>query len=423
MTVVKRAVTAGLLCALLLSSGCTGKTELDARVQPLVKPYLFSIAGWEVKTLSGQTGSWLAASFANLPFHSRAAEASFQATQGGGEVAEVSAYFADAGRIRTLQSQLDAPGGISATRSGLEAELNSLEKEQNNRAAGVEKIIKRQIRDALAEAGIFNPFASDKIGFPPVNFRLQEMPSLLVISPRDKIEPLREIVLQQDMTLEQREALEASVDKMDVSSLVLGVGGIATYPSLVDYSGGLAWTLETAAHEWAHQYLAFTPLGFRYILDETGISKNYDIATMNESLANIVGKEIGDAVYHKYYAPREPVPSQKDTAASQKWQDDFNSQMRETRKAVDAYLANGQIAEAEALMEQKRLELASQGYYIRKLNQAYFAFNGTYADGPAFVNPIGLELKQLRSKSASLKDFLNTVSRMTSRQDLAESVR
>jgi len=74
-------------------------------------------------------------------------------------------------------------------------------------------------------------------------------------------------------------------------------------------------------------------------------------------------------------------------------------------------------------MEQKRQYLASLGYYIRKLNQAYFAFHGTYADKPAFISPIGLELKQLRGQSSSLKDFLNTTAAMTSRQDLREAVR
>ena len=73
-------------------------------------------------------------------------------------------------------------------------------------------------------------------------------------------------------------------------------------------------------------------------------------------------------------------------------------------------------------MEEKRQYLASQGYYIRKLNQAYFAFYGAYSDKPAFISPIGLELKELRNRSASLKDFLNTVATMKSRQDLRNSL-
>jgi hypothetical protein len=57
-------------------------------------------------------------------------------------------------------------------------------------------------------------------------------------------------------------------------------------------------------------------------------------------------------------------------------------------------------------MEQKRQYLDTRGYHIRKLNQAYFAFHGTYADRPTSISPIGRELKKLRNQSASLKDFL-----------------
>ena len=81
------------------------------------------------------------------------------------------------------------------------------------------------------------------------------------------------------------------------------------------------------------------------------------------------------------------------------------------------------VEQAEKFMEEKRQYLATKGYYIRKLNQAYFAYYGTYADSPTSISPIGAELKKLRSQSASLKDFLETVAAMTSRQDLAGSVK
>ena len=74
-------------------------------------------------------------------------------------------------------------------------------------------------------------------------------------------------------------------------------------------------------------------------------------------------------------------------------------------------------------MERKRQYLASKGYYIRKLNQAYFAFYGTYADSPTSISPIGVEMKELRHQSASLKDFLDTVAVMTSRQDLKAALK
>jgi hypothetical protein len=222
------------------------------------------------------------------------------------------------------------------------------------------------------------------------------------------------------MSLEDMESIESRVDEMGVSSLVVELGGLATYPSYVTDREDIRYVLDTATEEWLHQYLAFKPLGFRYLQDLSGICRNYEIATMNETVASMVSKEIGDIIYGSHYARNETNSTEPDTAASVF---DFNQEMREIRRTVDNYLARGEIEQAEAFMEQKRQFLATKGYHIRKLNQAYFAFHGTYADRPTSISPIGVELKKLRSQSASLKEFLETVAAMTSRQDLAESIK
>jgi len=200
---------------------------------------------------------------------------------------------------------------------------------------------------------------------------------------------------------------------------VVNLGGISTYPSYVTDKADVRFTLDVAGEEWLHQYLSFTPLGFLYVLDLAGIRRDYDIATMNETVAGIVSKEIGGIIYEQYYKGEETGGSEPVAASGF----DFNKEMREIRKAVDDYLARGEIEQAEEFMEQKRQYLAENGYYIRKLNQAYFAFHGAYADSPTSISPIGAEIKELRSRSASLKEFLDTATGMTSRQDLAESVR
>jgi hypothetical protein len=69
-------------------------------------------------------------------------------------------------------------------------------------------------------------------------------------------------------------------------------------------------------------------------------------------------------------------------------------------------------------MEQRRKFLAENGYYIRKINQAYFAFNGLYADTPASRSPIGPKMTELRQLSPSLGDFLRAVSGITSEEEL-----
>ena len=69
-------------------------------------------------------------------------------------------------------------------------------------------------------------------------------------------------------------------------------------------------------------------------------------------------------------------------------------------------------------MEARRKTFAEHGYYLRVLNQAYFAFHGSYATGAAASDPIGPKLEQLRALSPSLQAFLQTTAKLTSVQAL-----
>ena len=50
-----------------------------------------------------------------------------------------------------------------------------------------------------------------------------------------------------------------------------------------------------------------------------------------------------------------------------------------------------------------------RGYAIRKLNQAYFAFHGSYADTPGSVDPIGPALDRLLQATGSVQAFVQAV--------------
>jgi len=374
----------------------------------MVKPYRFSIAQWELRAIPNEVN--------RLVFGKR--------EKVDDEVQVVTEHFSLTEQIKSLESEIAAinAGNKSGDLASLEAELNRLQQQRVALADRVERIIAKQIKEALAEQGIFHPldrYIRLKVGFPPLDFRLEQPPNLLVVSPRDRIESMREITLQQNLSLEEIEDIEAEVDELGVSSLVVELGGLgATYPTFVADNASLQFTINTATEEWLHQYLAFKPLGFLYLLDLTGISRNYEIAIINETAASMVSKEIGAVVCQKYYPGYE-----NSTQQEQETEFDFNREMREIRRAVDIYLAQGEITQAEEFMKQKRQYLVSMGYPIRKLNQAYFAFHGTYADRPTSISPIGVELKKLREQSASVKDFLNTVAAMTSRQDLSASIK
>jgi hypothetical protein len=280
----------------------------------------------------------------------------------------------------------------------------------------VETIIELQIRAVLRQNGIINPFDSVfRVNFPPIAFELAEPPHLLVISPRNQIDRIRDVLLLQNMTTDQMNNIENQVEASGYSALAVELGGLGvTYPTFVNSNSSLHDVLNAATEEWVHQYLAFKPLGFRYVLDLLGISRNQDIITMNESLAGIVSSEIGDEVYNKYYASYFPASNNPPSTMSSAPSFDFNAAMRQIRQNVDAYLAAGQIDQAEQYMNEQRNYLQTQGYYIRKLNQAYFAFYGTYADTPAYIDPIGTAIQDIRNQRSSLKDFLNAVDHVTS---------
>ena len=280
----------------------------------------------------------------------------------------------------------------------------------------VETIIELQIRAVLRQNGIINPFDSVfRINFPPIAFEMAEPPHLLVISPRNQIDRIRDVLLLQNMTTDQMNNIENQVEASGYSALAVELGGLGvTYPTFVNSNSSLHDVLNAATEEWVHQYLAFKPLGFRYVLDLLGISRNQDIITMNESLAGIVSSEIGDEVYNKYYASYFPASNNPPSTISSAPAFDFNAAMRQIRQNVDAYLAAGQIDQAEQYMNEQRNYLQTQGYYIRKLNQAYFAFYGTYADTPAYIDPIGTAIQDIRNQRSLLKDFLNAVDHVTS---------
>ena len=403
-------IVISLLSLCLFSGGCSPARGFDYQLGSIVKPYRFSIVKWEFKTIPSEAKQWL------FGKHGKNDD----------QTDMVAEYFLLVKRIKSLESEITTINADNeqGDLASIEAELNRLQEQRMALAGKVERIITRQIKEALAQEGIFNPVDKHirlKGSFPPLDFRLEKPPHLLVISPRDRIESMREITLQQNLSLEEMESIEARVDKLGVSSLVVELGGLgATYPTFVANNAGLRFTIDTATEEWLHQYLAFKPLGFLYLLDLTGVSRNYEIATINETLASMVSKEIGAIVCEKYYPSYESDAHQKQVVEPEF---DFNREIREIRRAVDKHLAQGEIERAEELMEQKRQYLVSMGYQIRNLNQAYFAFHGTYADRPTSISPIGVELKKLREQSASLKDFLNAVATMTSRQELSDSVK
>jgi hypothetical protein len=287
--------------------------------------------------------------------------------------------------------------------------------------AEVEDIIEGRLTAILEDQGLaIEPPLFSNLGlvFPPVDFELDAPPRVLAVSPRDRIELQHSFLLEPGLGREDFEAIEREAEadngpETGVSAVVVGTGGVATYPAVVSSSAAYERLVDTAFHEWTHLYLAFYPLGRSYFAGS-------DLRTLNETAANLAGTAMAGE-YFKRYPRLEAEPAPAPTAApstSPLPAFDFTAEMRELRRQAEDMLARGEVAEAEALMEQKRTELAEHGYFIRKLNQAYFAFHGSYADTPGSIDPIGPKMEALLEEAGSAGSFVKLVAGITSRAEL-----
>ena len=309
----------------------------------------------------------------------------------------------------------------------MRTQRDDLIERQASLAPLAEATLQNQISDALAKLGL----TSGGQPIPPVLYHVTSAPMALIVSERNIIQQIANISVLPTLTLDEQIKLEDEVTKsLDVSTLVVPIGGVGVYPTMVTETTDLRWTLETIAHEWAHNYLSLRPLGLNY-------STTPELRTMNETTASIAGTEVGAYVLHQHYpelvtpisTPRKGLVSlERASPLSNELEEppfDFRAEMHETRVTADRLLAEGKIEEAEAYMEQRRQVFWQNGYLLRKLNQAYFAFHGAYADvpgGAAGEDPVGPAVRALREQSDSLADFMNTIAWMTSFDQLKQAI-
>lgn len=400
----------GLLLILLvvtLGDGTHRAESLYDHVLLLARDHLFDYVSWEIDAL------W------------------FKARQ---EILGTQIYLDDTTRqqqvldyfdIQTQVTQLEAeiarlyadpaitdPATASA---GLRDRLGRLRDQLADDQRLVEGILEEQVSAVLLDEG----FGTLGQILPPVSMHFSELPMVLLVSPRDRIELVVSTQLT-PLSLEQRGALEARIDSdLGVSSLVEPLGGLSLFPAMIEETPTLARAIEVTAHEWVHTYLIWFPLGMEYsALPETQI--------INETVATFFGREIALKTLARYYPTIAPpdYPSffdpPPDISAIEPPPFDFYATLNETRITVDALLAEGKIDEAEAYMEQQRRLFVAQGYAIRKLNQAYFAFHGGYQGQPGAggTDPTGPSVEELLQLSPDLHRFIKTLRGVTTRADL-----
>ena len=394
---LRRVVLAVFIAGLLLLAG--GGDYRPTAVDLAAAPYRYSILAWELNHLPG---GWLRRLADYWPGRETLTPPE--------RAAQAREFFALGQELRRWEQRRQLAGVAVGPPAVQElASLARIDARRRERRPAAEIAVEQAISQALTDQGIVTSWGGV---FPPVDVVFGGPPHLLMVSPRDRIYAQQSALLRPDLSDTIKAEIEDELRRSDnLSALVEDTGGLSVYPSLALDTVGLRYALEIAAHEWLHQWLFFRPLGRNF-------RASPEMLTLNETIASIAGAELGQQAYAAMTGTPPPGPPLSDPAAPPPVPAaggfDFTAEMRQTRRRAEELLAAGQIAAAEAYMEQRRQHFLANGYYIRKLNQAYFAFHGSYATGPGSVSPIGGQLQELRRRSPSLKHFLETVAQFRS---------
>jgi len=297
----------------------------------------------------------------------------------------------------------------------IKEELNEMRSRREDAAPFVEQIIQGQMNHALVNLGM----STGGQLVPPVLYRSEPDSYALIVSPRDEILQAANLMLIRNLTLDEIMHLEETIEKeLNLSALVVGIGGVGLYPSMVIETGNLDWLIHVIGHEWTHNFLTIRPLGANY-------STSPELTTINETIADLSADEIQRETFLLYYPeflPAESVAEESEETPPPNPLDpipeedvfDFRAEMHITRLEVDRLLVKGEINKAEAYMENRRFFFRENGYLIRKLNQAYFAFHGSYAAAPggaadAEGADLGSQLRELKANAPSYAAFMHEV--------------
>lgn len=347
------------------------------------------------------------------------------------QVAFVRDYVKRVDRFEQLEAQVKAmyvdPGiaDPDSASAALRTERDRLHQAILERQDLAEAILQEQIESVYRDEG----FALGGQVIPPLRFRFTPLPYVLILSPRDRIERVDQRELQTGLAVDEQDRIErAMTARFNLSALVTPIGGLGAYPTMLPETASIEFTVATAAHEWVHNYLLLSPVGLNYSVDPAA-------RIINETTATLVEDEISPRVLSRFYpdlARANTPPGRPAGPAAPARTDpprfDFRKEMRETRLRVDDLLAASRIDEAESYMEERRKLFVKNGYGIRKLNQAYFAFYGAYNAEPggapaAGRDPIGPAVQALRQRSASVGNFLRAIATVHTLADVENALR
>ena len=408
----KRRCALVFLCVLLFVGGVvlsSGDRESHTTAQRHAAGWLFDLIAWEADNFPDK---WLHLAYSWMPWtDTRESDRRAQFEQYQELLLELSEVRDELNRATSAAS----PDRVAI--SELQARLERLTTESAAIRDGVEEYLEGALSTEVAAQDL------DTVGgivWPPVDFRLDQSPSLLVLSPRDRIERIESHLIKPDIPPGEADAIEQAVlEDEDVSAIIVRTGGLGSYPASVTPGRDPMRLLEVAAHEWIHNYLFFKPLGINFF-------DSQEMTTLNETVADMAGRELGRMAYAALTGEEVEtlVPPRDIESNGQSGEDDFDffRFMRETRLRTDELLAEGMIEDAERYMEERRIELQDHRIYVRKINQAYFAFTGSYGESGSSVSPVASQLWDLRMRAGSVGQFVKTVAGISSPEEFNDLI-
>jgi hypothetical protein len=404
------------------------QNSLDDRVLGRARNVLFNYIGWEADAL---THKLVQNESSAAPDMSETDRARF-----------VHDYLRLVGDLSSLDGRIAAIynnptiADHDAASADLRTKRDQIKGQVDQQEPLAEAIIESQVASVLRDEG----FGVLGQVLPPVSAHITQLPMLLVISPRNEIRFADDVTVI-NLPGDQRDQIESQVEQdLNVSSLIVPLGGLSLYPSMVAQTSYTPFLFNTVAHEWTHHYLYFYPLGWAY-------NTSPEARIINETTASLLGDEVSRKVLNQFYsaypdiigqipppvAPQAtPTPAAPTTPTPTPTPDprledqtppfDFYRELNKTRITVDFYLHFGRVDLAEAYMRAERYVFAAYGYTDR-INQAYFAFYGGYlvqsvGSSAGGTDPIGPAIIAIRQHSPSLKAWLETMRTITSRADL-----
>ena len=275
----------------------------------------------------------------------------------------VDEYFMLGDEVRRTQGELQIVVALPEAQrerslEEIQRQVDDLEERRSELQPIVEEALEAEVTTALRELGITTSLGP--LRWPPVDITFESSPLVLVTSPREQVRRLPDVTLRPELDLLKQEELEASVEELEaVSALLVRIGGLATYPASVSPTASLHGAVVLASHEWLHHHLFFHPLGRSYWSSGA-------LTSINETVANIAGREIGDRIFTKLTGqvverpPYQP-PSLEPREEPEPGVFDFNREMRLTRLRLDELLTAGAIDEAEAYLQRRRLLFVENG--------------------------------------------------------------